>query len=76
MSLHYLPSVSKQNSLALFEHSLDRLCSVCNQPVPLESSNTDERGLAVHERCYVLELRLQRVSSPTFGPSSLVPEAQ
>jgi hypothetical protein len=31
-------------------------CSICNNPVRLETSNTDECGRAVHERCYVLTL--------------------
>jgi hypothetical protein len=30
------------------------LCSICNNPVRLETSNTDELGKAVHEKCYVL----------------------
>jgi hypothetical protein len=29
-------------------------CSICNNPVQLEASNTDELGKAVHEKCYVL----------------------
>lgn len=28
-------------------------CSICNRFIPLETSNTDERGNAVHEECYV-----------------------
>jgi Flp pilus assembly pilin Flp len=30
--------------------------------VSLEKSKTDEHGLAIHEECYVLKLRLQRAS--------------
>ena len=28
-------------------------CCICSGPVPLETSNTDERGRSVHEECYV-----------------------
>jgi hypothetical protein len=34
-------------------------CCICDQPVALEAANTDERGWAVHQECYVLKLRLQ-----------------
>ena len=29
------------------------LCCICNSPIPLETSNTDESGNPVHEECYV-----------------------
>jgi hypothetical protein len=29
------------------------VCCICAGPIPLETSNTDERGKAVHEECYV-----------------------
>ena len=28
-------------------------CRICAGPIPLENSNTDERGESVHEECYV-----------------------
>jgi len=31
------------------------LCCICGLPMPLETSNTDELGKAVHEECYVRE---------------------
>jgi hypothetical protein len=31
----------------------DTRCSICGNSVCLETSNTDERGSAVHEECYV-----------------------
>jgi hypothetical protein len=39
-------------------------CSLCQRPVPLESSKTDENGKTVHEECYVLGLRLKRAMIP------------
>lgn len=29
------------------------VCSICSRFIPLETSNTDEHGNAVHEECYV-----------------------
>jgi hypothetical protein len=34
-------------------------CCICNEPVCLETSNTDEYGQALHEECYVLKLSLK-----------------
>ena len=34
-------------------------CRICNDPVLLETSKTDEHGQAVHEECYVLNLSLE-----------------
>jgi hypothetical protein len=34
-------------------------CCICNDPVLLETSNTDEYGQAVHEECYVLKVCLK-----------------
>jgi anti-sigma regulatory factor (Ser/Thr protein kinase) len=31
-------------------------CCICNSPVPLETSKTEEYGQAVHEECYVLKV--------------------
>ena len=39
-------------------------CSLCQMPVPLESSKTDENGKAVHEECYMLRLRLEQATTP------------
>jgi len=49
-------------------------CCICNSPVPLETSKTDENGQAVHEERYVLkvcaatELLTDRAS--TSGPAN------
>src|ERR1700730_11770831 len=34
-------------------------CRICNDPVLLETSKTDEYGQAVHEECYGLNLSLK-----------------
>jgi hypothetical protein len=33
------------------------LCPLCNEPVELENSITDEAGKAVHEDCYLQALK-------------------
>lgn len=38
-------------------------CSLCDKPVPLDTSKTDEYGKAVHEECYLLKMRLNRAAS-------------
>ena len=35
-------------------------CNICNRPVTLETSKTDEHGKAVHEGCYVLKVSEKR----------------
>ena len=35
-------------------------CSVCNEPVELKTSKTDEKGKAVHEECYVVKVTGQQ----------------
>ena len=35
-------------------------CAICSKPVTLEESKTDERGLAVHENCYVWTVALKK----------------
>ena len=38
------------------------LCWICGNEVRLEACKTDEHGLAVHEECYVLTLRLKTMA--------------
>jgi len=33
------------------------ICSLCNEPVELETAKTDAHGNAVHEECYTLEIQ-------------------
>ena len=42
-------------------------CCICNQPVLLETSKTDDYGQTIHEGCYVLKLKLKQASTPTTG---------
>jgi hypothetical protein len=36
-------------------------CSICNQRVELETAATDGKGKAVHEDCYVIQMRLKEI---------------
>ena len=53
-------------------------CSLCNEPVELETAKTDEDGKVVHEECYVIWIRgllgtgpPGRASMLTFGCSKI-----
>ncbi len=37
-------------------------CPLCNEPVELETTKTNEDGEAVHEECYVLAVQADRQS--------------
>jgi|GEM_PF-1902490 hypothetical protein len=39
-------------------------CLICDQPLSLESANSDEYGRPVHEECYVLKTRLKLATTP------------
>ena len=36
------------------------ICSLCDEPVQIETAKTDENGDAVHEDCYVVKMRSKR----------------
>jgi hypothetical protein len=38
-------------------------CSICNEPVELEATKTNESGKAIHEECYVLKVRLKQATT-------------
>lgn len=40
-------------------------CSICNQPVLLETSKADEHGRAVHEQCYAMKVTRHQEPQPT-----------
>jgi hypothetical protein len=40
------------------------ICDVCGRTVSLEYCNTDERGDAVHEECYLRKLALEKPPPP------------
>ena len=40
--------------------SYEPRCAICEQPVNLEESQTEEHGHAVHENCYVWTVQLKK----------------
>lgn len=54
----------KQSGPQLVPSDLAR-CQVCDEPVPLEASKTDENGKAVHEECYAIKVRLRQTTTPS-----------
>jgi hypothetical protein len=47
------------------------ICSLCNEPVELETSKTDENGRAVHEECYTLKMQSERTEHIGISPMTL-----
>lgn len=44
------------------------VCFICAASIPLETSNTDERGNAVHEDCYVRKTISKFQAAATLRP--------
>ena len=40
------------------------MCFICGKPIPLELAKTNDYGQAVHEQCYVLRIKLEKVTTP------------
>jgi hypothetical protein len=47
------------------------MCSLCNEPVELETAKTDENGSAVHEECYTLNLQPEDTKYIAVSPMTL-----
>ena len=50
-------------------------CHLCNRPVDIEASGTDENGKAVHEECYVKVIRKPSRGEAESGPKAKVKKA-
>jgi hypothetical protein len=48
-------------------HSRFPVCSICDKPVKLETSKTDELGKAVHEGCYLLRVSVRKSTTLPKG---------
>ena len=42
-------------------------CWICGRELSLLDCNTDERGRAVHEQCYIARINLQSASEQSYG---------
>ena len=47
------------------------ICSLCNEPVEVETAKTDENGDAVHEDCYVVEIQPAGTKYIAVSPMTL-----
>lgn len=47
------------------------ICPICFEHIELETANTDERGRAVHEECYVQHIVAQTRAGMKFCPESV-----
>ena len=46
------------------EESVPPLCPIGNKSVDLKAAKADENGLAMHEECYVVKVRLENTATP------------
>jgi len=46
------------------QHNVLR-CTICHQPVPVETAKTDGHGQAIHEECYIVSVREKSAVSAT-----------
>lgn len=56
MTIHYFHRIPLADLAGVWRCSSKPACSICNEPVDLETAKTDECGRAIHENCYVLKL--------------------
>lgn len=66
MTIHYLHRIPLADLRGVWPCSSKPACSICEEPVELETAKTDECGRAIHESCYVLKL----ASGVKAGPGS------
>jgi hypothetical protein len=51
------------SSIFTGRNSYQPICPICAKAVALETAKTDEVGTAIHDRCYLLKLKLKQASS-------------
>lgn len=68
MTIHYSHRMPLADLGGLCRGSSKPACSICEEPVELETAKTDECGRAIHENCYVLKL----ASSVKAGPDTVI----
>jgi hypothetical protein len=45
------------------------ICPLCSEHIELEKANTDDKGRAVHEECYVAHIIEQNRAQIMFSPT-------
>jgi hypothetical protein len=51
------------------EHSPSKMCWICGMAVALEFCKVDERGLPVHDKCYVAKVARKKNASSQLDQS-------
>ena len=49
------------------------ICSVCNEPVELNTAKVNEVGNPIHEECYVLKVSLRKDKTPPLNAREKMP---
>jgi hypothetical protein len=62
-----------ENRIYISQLHWQPFCRLCHKPVPLENSNTDEDGKAVHQECYVAALSRRPATSPERVRGQVLP---
>jgi len=58
-SLQHMPFVSLSTT---FPNHPGLRCPICDHPLSLGTTKTDERGIVFHEECYMLNMEFKRAS--------------
>ena len=66
MTIPHLP-IQQDDLPPVSQFYSDLICSICWLPLQLESSKTDELGVAVHEECYLIKLRSEQTPVDISG---------
>jgi hypothetical protein len=59
-----VPRNAASAGMRFHSHTQIVRCSICEQPVSLESAKADEYGRTIHEECYALKMKLKQATTP------------
>jgi formylmethanofuran dehydrogenase subunit E len=68
MLVHFPESLELRPPVSASLHHVLR-CTICHEPVPVETAKTDSYGKAIHEECYLLSVAGKTViARPASNP--------
>jgi hypothetical protein len=50
------------------------ICSVCNEPVELDTAKVDEVGNAIHEECFVANISIRKATTLSLKEREKMPK--
>lgn len=59
-----IPIPATVRRIRFYPRPVPPTCPICNEPVELETSKTDEHGRAIHEECYLLKILPRTAGKP------------